>query len=422
MKIVCEVSVINRLAPNVKSRPQQSTVAMGVHPPGSKDPEDIFIIHFSSANKNGTRYKVKRNIEQVFTKFLHDGKTTIAFKTPQHNLQIRCDSVQLKAFLQTLKLAMEGKFEPQKIGLSTLAVTAVPRASMPVKKMMILKPSEYPVKGLPRTLTHLGICGLRKQSIESQVLNLVNLTVLQLNNNCIARIPKRLGDMSLVELDLSQNSLGASRSSSDWSWAEGSSLRLSLQSLNLSDNKLTYFPYKLVKLGRLYGLKMDKNQISHVPFAIRRLKNLRDLSLANNQVSSLPSTFFGMKFDTLDLSGEEMLLENLKRHEVRQERTGPVERQPATLWQMAAQSVISKKIPYTSRILPWDVIELIEEAPFCDCGRICLAPIYCLRTRCVPLMPRPIHYKFTHNSGGLYRDAVFCSESCKLLFYTSFYQ
>lgn len=163
MKIICEISVHNRLAPHVKSRSQQSTLALGYHPPNTKDADNLFIIHFSTTNKTGTRYKVKRNIEKVFTKFVGDGKTTISFKQPSHDLMIRCDPIQLKCFLKTFKLAMEGKADA--IGLSSLAVTPVPQKSIPVKKLTILAPSDYPVKGLPMSLVELNVSASADSSI-----------------------------------------------------------------------------------------------------------------------------------------------------------------------------------------------------------------------------------------------------------------
>lgn len=65
------------------------------------------------------------NIEKVFTKFVQDGKTTLSLKQPPHDLLIRRDPIQLRAFLQTFKSALEGKLDPIKSGLSTLAVTVV---------------------------------------------------------------------------------------------------------------------------------------------------------------------------------------------------------------------------------------------------------------------------------------------------------
>lgn len=158
MKLICEISVHNRLVPHVKPRSQQSTLALGYHPPGAaKDPDNLFLIHFTATNKVGTRYQLKRNIEKIFTKFVNDGKTTISLKQPAHDLQIRCEPIPLKAFLQIFKNALEGKLDATKHTLSTLAVTGVPQKSMPPKTMTILKPSDYPLKGLPNSLVTLNV-------------------------------------------------------------------------------------------------------------------------------------------------------------------------------------------------------------------------------------------------------------------------
>lgn len=157
MKILCELAVHNRLARHLKPRRAQSTLAIGLHPPRSTDPANIFIIIFSANNRAGTRYKIHGNIEKVFTKFLKDGKTTISIKHPPHDLQIRCDPVQLKSFLQILKTAIEGTFDPKKNNISSLAVTPVPQSAIPVKKLTIESPAEYPVKGLPKSLIKLDV-------------------------------------------------------------------------------------------------------------------------------------------------------------------------------------------------------------------------------------------------------------------------
>lgn len=158
MKLVCEISVYNRKAPHVKPRSQQSTLAIGYHPPGAeKEPKNLFLIHFTATNKVGQRYSVHRNLEKVFTKFLSDGKATVSLKQPPHDLQIRCNPIQLKAFMHTFKNALEGKIDPTKPGLSTLAVTAVPKKAVPVKSMTITVPSDYPIRGLPKSLTTLNV-------------------------------------------------------------------------------------------------------------------------------------------------------------------------------------------------------------------------------------------------------------------------
>lgn len=157
MKLICEVSVFNRLAPQVKPRSQQSTLALGFASTTDKTLEKLFLIHFTNTNKTGTRYKVKQNIERVFMRFVNDGKVTISLKQPPHDLQIRCERIQLKAFLEALKAALEGKQDLKKYCLSTLAVVGVSKSAMPVIKMEITKPSDYPLKGLPKSLETLTV-------------------------------------------------------------------------------------------------------------------------------------------------------------------------------------------------------------------------------------------------------------------------
>lgn len=59
-----------------------------------------------------------------------------------------------------------------------------------------------------------------------------------MSNNCIEHLPKRLGDLRLIQLDLSQNKLSKS-THSDWDWLVQPSIKSSLQTLNLSDNEVS---------------------------------------------------------------------------------------------------------------------------------------------------------------------------------------
>lgn len=153
MKFLCEAKISNRSAPS-SSRFYKSTIALGFHPANEQN-SPLFLMVFSAANKNGIRYKISDNIQKVFTKYIQEGKTTISFKCPEIDLQIKCDSVQLKCFLQTLKLGMEGKRDRIRLGLSTLAV--LPQKSHPITKMTITSIADVPIKGYPRTLKSLFV-------------------------------------------------------------------------------------------------------------------------------------------------------------------------------------------------------------------------------------------------------------------------
>lgn len=68
---------------------------------------------------------------------------------------IRCEPIQLKYFLKAFKLAMEGNGSA--LGLSSLAVTAVPQKARPITKLTITSPAHYPDKPLPLSLLELNV-------------------------------------------------------------------------------------------------------------------------------------------------------------------------------------------------------------------------------------------------------------------------
>jgi LRR-repeat protein 1 len=100
---------------------------------------------------------VKNNIERVFTRFVDDGKTTIRFKHPPHDIRIRCDSLQLKLFLRALKLVLGEKVPSKTLILSNITHKfKVP--PIPKTKIVILSKAEYPVlNGFPKTVEILKV-------------------------------------------------------------------------------------------------------------------------------------------------------------------------------------------------------------------------------------------------------------------------
>lgn len=100
---------------------------------------------------------MKKNIEQIFTRFVNEGKATIRFKYPPHDICIKCDSLQLKSFLQTLKLGLEETVPTKTLKLSNITATSkVP--PIPKTKFVVLSKAAYPtLEGFPRTLQILKV-------------------------------------------------------------------------------------------------------------------------------------------------------------------------------------------------------------------------------------------------------------------------
>lgn len=74
-----------------------------------------------------------------------------------------------------------------------------------------------------------------------------------MSNNHIDHLPKRLGDLPLVQLDLSNNRLGKSILN-DWDWLDKQRIKSSLQNLNLSSNEVSSFCYIFQKLLQIFIL------------------------------------------------------------------------------------------------------------------------------------------------------------------------
>lgn len=165
-----------------------------------------------------------------------------------------------------------------------------------------------------------------------------------MSNNRIESIPKRLGELALVQLNLSKNCLGKARYK-DWLWIENPTIKASLQNIDFSENQLNYFPLDLVKLEKLNTLKLNNNKITQLPFAIRRLHSLRVLLLADNYIETLPDVMTRMSLETVDLSGDNMFLNGpgYLNHPLPPPSFDGIFQEPSKLWQLAAQVVITKR-------------------------------------------------------------------------------
>lgn len=305
MRILCDITVLNNNQPQANVKHTKATLAISLHPP-NKENSELYLIIFTNKTKHQSsqRYKVKDNLTKVFSRFADEGKLTLQFQEPNQSLQIRTDPTQLKAFLSTLKLALNcSKEERNKIGLSSVAVTAIASKAHPVTKLTILNRGDFPTKGLPRTLTQLNINGIGRCRIDMQIVYLKQLQVLDVSDNLITKVPKPLGDMNLKELNLAKNNLGDVDHGCDWKWLRGENLQRSLRSLNLSDNKLQGIPFDVFKCQNLVNLQLDRNLITRIPFAVRKMTVLRHFGVSGNNLETLPSSIETLRLDTIDISG-----------------------------------------------------------------------------------------------------------------------
>ncbi len=80
-------------------------------------------------------------------------------------------------------------------------------------------------------------------------------------------------------------------------------LQSQLQLLDLSQNKISYLPSKMIRLNRLHTLKLNRNQFVETPISISLLSGLQTLELAENRIRTIsPKLFTLKKLKQLDIS------------------------------------------------------------------------------------------------------------------------
>ncbi|XP_013098471.2 leucine-rich repeat protein 1 [Stomoxys calcitrans] len=419
MKILCETQVQNRLTQSNKTpRMVKATLAVGFNT-SAKDntgqcSKELEIILFTPQEKMGTRYKVKNNIEKMFTKFLKDGKATISFKQPAENLMIKCDPIQLKGFLQTLKLGLEGK-DSLNLRMNIAAATPIPQKSQPQTKMNITSRGDYPTKGFPRTLKSLTITGIKLCKVTFEICSLRNLTSLNLSYNTIEKIPNELGRLTLTELNLNNNNLGEHNA---WQWLKGKNLQNSLKELDMSANKIEYFPPMLIKYEKLVTLKLNNNLLKRIPFGVRRMLNLRFIHLSTNKLESLPAAFNNLRLDMLDVWGnnfqpqKEYDLTNAGNTTSSTTTTSAIQNlhRVNPLWLLTARSVSQHKLPYSAATLPWILVDILTEAPKCACGKLCFGDAI-LEKAALATFENVKNLVFSRDR-LIYADIVLCGAQC----------
>lgn len=415
MKLVCETCVVNRTVPVGKKPFQKTILAIGKNSEKKSEDEAVIML-ITNANKGGTKYALRKNVSKIFTRFISEGKATISFNIPEHDLQIKSEVIQLTGFLKVLKSILTGEAVPGGNGSMATIPLKLPCLSVANKKTSLLSSTskvlstkcvvrsraDYPLKGFNRNLTLLQISDIKLVRFDPQILLLKNLRSLNLSNNCLEKIPKDLGQLRLNEIDLSGNALH----NHDWEWLRGPALQSSLQSLNISNNSLSYFPIALIYTKQLVRLDMRQNHVLKLPFALWKMARLRFLNLASNQLGSLPESMTRMKLDELDLS------ENRLDHTV---STVPDLRTPTqvghvpALWELAARVVVARKVFYSVGTIPFLLVELLHRTPICGCGLLCFTAKIHERAKVIRLN---CQHLILNSNQHLYADAVFCSQRC----------
>ncbi|XP_055641310.1 leucine-rich repeat protein 1 [Toxorhynchites rutilus septentrionalis] len=415
MKLVCETSVVNRNVPATRRGFQRTILAIGKN--SEKKSDETVIMLKTTENKSGSKYELKGNISKIFTRFVSEGKATISFNVPEHDVQIKSEVIQLTTFLKQLKAVLSGEKPAQNrtnspaatLGkLSCLSSVANMKSSVLSStktfstKCVIRRRSDYPLKGFSRNLVTLQISDIKLIRFDPQILLLRSLRILNLSNNCIEKIPRELGQLNLTDIDLSGNALQNER----WEWLLEPTIQNRLQNLNVGSNNLSYFPTNLVYSKGLVRLDLQRNHIQKLPFAVWKMAQLRLLNLSGNQIASVPESMVRMRLEQIDLS-ENNLSQNAST--VQDLRMSSNINQVASLCELAARVVVARKIPYSPATIPFVLVEMMHRTPICGCGLLCFTTKIYERVKVVRLNCQQLIMNSNHM---LYADCVFCSQRC----------
>nr|XP_056708218.1 leucine-rich repeat protein 1 [Euleptes europaea] len=406
MRLPCEVSVSSRLLPSAglrgPGRAARALLSLG-RPAGGAGGGGVWLLVSTARDRPGTKYQLRENIEQLFTRFVEEGKATIRLKEPAVDVCLsKANASLLKTFLSAVKLANSGTHE-ENLPLSPLVPPKASEVEKPKTKMMITSRKEYPLtRNFPYSLEHLQASYCKLARVDMRMLCLKSLRKLDLSHNCIKKLPATVGDLvCLQELNLHNNHLEGFNAA-----LCGSTLRKSLQSLDLSQNKIKALPAQFCQLQGLTHLRLDDNELIRLPFKIGQLKQLRFLSAARNKLPFLPDDFAKLSLENLDLFGNPFEQARPLVPDIQLEI-------PLTLLELSARATINFRIPYGCHILPSHLCNDLDMSKTCQCGHACLS---CFIQTTVTMNLHSVAHTvvLVDNMGGTEAPALryFCSLTC----------
>lgn len=209
--------------------------------------------------------------------------------------------------------------------------------------------------------------GFNTTTMLTKILLLNKLKVLNLSHNTLCYLPEELNKLpNLKELNLSHNRLSES-TPKQWQWL-GNCLSKSLILLDLSYNELRYIPDQIVKLQNLATLHLSHNLLQTLPAGIGSLRNLKIFSASNNALTILPGSVKKLKLQSIDVSNNDFPQSIPNGAGI-----FPKTLQACSLKEYAAKKVLSCRIPYPKGTLPLTVIDFLDYAKYCVCGKACFS-------------------------------------------------
>jgi len=263
----------------------------------------------------------------------------------------------LKQLCAGLKAAFKGE---TLVGFGILSSSNKPAKIGRTTRINISSRADYKTKlskdkGFPSELQEFTVNGLGMKAIDARLFKLNFLVKLDMTRNAVSQLSKGLFRLKLKVLILSNNALSESSFPPK---VNDSALAHSLEKLDLGENKFRQIPSSITRFRRLHTLILDKNEIFRLRTNLP--PSLKVLSARNNKLEFGEFCRF-RKFEKLELEGNPFSMK--KSHLIQL----PARPAVSSLLQFAAQQYLDNGFVYNSKMLPWNICEMLDSARYCPC-------------------------------------------------------
>lgn len=360
MRLNCETQIVYRMVPyhNHSGRCKKASFTALILDRllDEKKPKNVtFLLVCTAKNPAGTRYKVDGNIEGLFTRFVDEGKACIRIREPKHDVIIsKADATELRLFLRLLHRIERGDIVVQSV------FSAPPSQVTRTRDALVVRCQEYrPPQGFPNELKSLTMEDCNLVLLDSNVLALTNLRILNLNANRLQTLPTQLNNLPLQRLTVSQNCITKLHPE-----LFESRLRSCLEYLNVSKNQITVLPETLCGAHKLMALLVGFNYIRKLPDGLGYLSDLQTLDLTNNRLTLLPASLLKLNLSWISVWNNPLNCICIAGHPL--EHTAALQQVPWPLIELAARAVVAAgKVELTAEDVPRSLLQLLCTATPC---------------------------------------------------------
>ena len=156
MQVNCKVNVVNRLLPSAGQTGPSRLVWSSITLTEDGKTGVVELSLATSRNKAGAKYRITGNVEQVFARFVSEGKLTLRFKQPPHDLCLSGETRHMDRIVSIVR-GLDDKLKKGTL-CPLLTNTTSTKAIVPKTKLNISSRADYPVTtSFPETLTTLKV-------------------------------------------------------------------------------------------------------------------------------------------------------------------------------------------------------------------------------------------------------------------------